>query len=298
MPPVVRQQTIPPLGMASGLVIQPLGLTVRAIALRQGSEHSQEMRPRYFKCGKSSGCHELVSHPAPKWDVDRCLKNGCSPFIGGIDPEATLMWFDDTKFVLEHIGCPPQLWVRVTGGAIRGQGWIWWRFVLSSFFGSYCTKKIAWEEFSEVFYNQYFFAIVIEEKKIESMALKKRDMIVAEYLTRFLALQRFALGTFHSERQRATKFVRGLHLSLQLAMSMFHCAMLEEVVVRVLEGEATHCIHHMKLSHDQSTKLQFKQKHRGKGQDQQAASQRYQTDDAMTVHTIQAQRSSKCPDSR
>lgn len=29
---------------------------------------------------------------------------------------------------------------------------------------------------------------MIEEKKIESMALKKRDMIVVEYLTRFLAL--------------------------------------------------------------------------------------------------------------
>lgn len=46
------------------------------------------------------------------------------------------------------------------------------------------------------------------------MALEQRDMTVAEYHARFMALERFALDAFHTERQKAVMFVRGLHLSL------------------------------------------------------------------------------------
>lgn len=34
------------------------------------------------------------------------------------------MWFNDTKVVLEHMGCSLELWVRVADDAIRGQGQI------------------------------------------------------------------------------------------------------------------------------------------------------------------------------
>lgn len=80
------------------------------------------------------------------------------------------MWFNDTKVVLEHMGCSLELWVRVADDAIRGQGQIRWRCVLSSSLGNHHTEEIAWEEFYEVFYNQYFSMIVIEEKKIDFMA--------------------------------------------------------------------------------------------------------------------------------
>lgn len=42
--------------------------------------------------------------------MDHFLKNGGSLFTGGIDPEAALVWFDDTKVVLEHMGCPSEFW--------------------------------------------------------------------------------------------------------------------------------------------------------------------------------------------
>lgn len=29
------------------------------------------------------------------------------------DPEEAVIWFDDTKVVFDHMGCPPCLWVRV-----------------------------------------------------------------------------------------------------------------------------------------------------------------------------------------
>lgn len=39
------------------------------------------------------------------------------------------MWFNDTEVVLNHMGCPKWLWVRVASGAIHGVGRIWWQLV-------------------------------------------------------------------------------------------------------------------------------------------------------------------------
>lgn len=44
--------------------------------------------------------------------MDHFLNNGASLFTRDTDPEVTLMWFDDTKVVLEYMGCPPKLWCR------------------------------------------------------------------------------------------------------------------------------------------------------------------------------------------
>lgn len=38
--------------------------------------------------------------------------------------EASLKWFDDIEVVLDHMGCPLDLLVHVTGGVIRRQGQI------------------------------------------------------------------------------------------------------------------------------------------------------------------------------
>lgn len=46
------------------------------------------------------------------------MKNGGSLFTRGTYPEALIIWFDDMKVVLEHMGCPHELWVRVEVGAI------------------------------------------------------------------------------------------------------------------------------------------------------------------------------------
>lgn len=95
-------------------------------------------------------------------------------------------------------------------GAIRGWGQIRWRSTLSSSLGSRHTKEIAWGEFCEVFYNQYFSVTMIEEKKIEFMAFGQKERAVVEYHERFLASERFAPSTFLNERQRVVKFMRRL----------------------------------------------------------------------------------------
>lgn len=67
------------------------------------------MRPKYYERSESSGCHEHVSLPVLKWDVDCFQKNGGSLFTRSTNREATLVWFNDTEVVLEQIGCPLDL---------------------------------------------------------------------------------------------------------------------------------------------------------------------------------------------
>lgn len=68
-----------------------------------------------------------------------------------------------------------------------------------------------------------------------------RDLFVAEleYEIRFLALERFAPGSFYTERERVVRFVSGLRLSLKAVVSMFARATLEETVMKAIEGEST-----------------------------------------------------------
>lgn len=62
--------------------------------------------------------------------------------------------------------------------------------------GTCHTEEITWEEFREVFYNQFFSATVIKEEKIEFMALEQKGMTVVVYHVRFLALKRYAPSSF------------------------------------------------------------------------------------------------------
>lgn len=46
--------------------------------------------------------------------------------MGGTNSEATIQWFNIAEEVLEHMGCPPELWVMVVTQAIYGAGRVWW----------------------------------------------------------------------------------------------------------------------------------------------------------------------------
>lgn len=77
------------------------------------------IRLRHFESDESSRAPCLVVHLGHKWDVNYFSKNGGILFTGGIDPDAAIIKFD-TEVVLDNMGCPPWLRVRVVVGAIHG----------------------------------------------------------------------------------------------------------------------------------------------------------------------------------
>lgn len=83
----------------------------------------------------------------------------------------------------------------------------------SYFFGT--LKQITWDEFRDIFYSQHFFTLVKAKKKIEFLSLRQVvGMSAVGYQAKFFMLERFALGSFPSEREQATQSVSRLHINL------------------------------------------------------------------------------------
>lgn len=98
------------------------------------------------------------------------------------------------------MGCPLELWLRVAVGAIRRADHTWWRSVLSDYLEDSSSKHISWEEFREVYINQFFASTVVGKKGMEFMMLEQRNMTVVEHQPASLPWERFALGSFQTKR--------------------------------------------------------------------------------------------------
>lgn len=124
-------------------------------------------------------------------------------------------------------------------------GKIWWKLAHSTYVQSRLLEHISWQEFKAVCYAQYFSTTVQNRKRYEFLAVEERDMIVVEYQTIFFTLERFALGSFTTKKERAKKFVTELRLRIQSVVSSFACATLTVVVMRALEVENDHERYHI-----------------------------------------------------
>lgn len=92
-------------------------------------------------------------------------------------------------------------------GTMQRIGKIWWKLAHSTYVYCRLLEHISSQEFKVVFYAQYFSTTIRNRKRHEFLALEGRDMIVAKYQTRFFTLERFALGSFTTKKERAEKFV-------------------------------------------------------------------------------------------
>ena len=106
-PPIVGMYDFPTSGMPVGVPLP-----------RKAVSEEDTARPRQFVMGEGSGSQSAGQHDRERWDVDHFLKNGGHLFYGSSDTEVSLGWIDAAKVVLEHIGCPQDLWVRMATRAL------------------------------------------------------------------------------------------------------------------------------------------------------------------------------------
>ena len=72
---------------------------------------------------------------------------------GSTDPEEALIWLDTARSVLEHLGCPLDLRVRMATGAMQEGSRVWWEAVHGSSFRGCHIEEITWEQFRDAFYE-------------------------------------------------------------------------------------------------------------------------------------------------
>ena len=104
------------------------------------SDQAETTRLRQFVQGEGSCCH--AHQQKERWDVERFLRNGGRLFYGSTDPEVALIWQDTARSVLEHVGCPPDLWVRMATGAMQQGSKVWWEATHGSIYKGKTIEEI------------------------------------------------------------------------------------------------------------------------------------------------------------
>lgn len=101
-------------------------------------------------------------------------------------------------------------------------GKLWWDFAHISFLEDIGLEQIAWAEFREFLYSEYFSATIKTKKEMKFLSLHQIEgTLVEEFQSKFLMLERFAPGRFTLDRKRAAQFVTGLHINLRSVVTTF-----------------------------------------------------------------------------
>ncbi len=75
---------------------------------------------------------------------------------------------------------------------------------------------VTWEFFLAKFRKKYINCIYLEDRRREFIALRQRQMKVAEYEQKFIRLSKCAMEIVPIEAERCRRFEEGLNDSIQL----------------------------------------------------------------------------------
>ncbi|MQL69639.1 hypothetical protein Taro_001918 [Colocasia esculenta] len=111
----------------------------------------------------------------------------------------------------------------------------WWETVETTLEDS---NQVSWEEFVELFNEQYFSEVVQEKKENEFVRLKQLRMSVSEYEAQFARSSKYAPHLISTEKLKAKRFMSGLrpHFITQLTPHLI--TTYSEMVKRALALEA------------------------------------------------------------
>ncbi|XP_052171608.1 uncharacterized protein LOC127787583 [Diospyros lotus] len=115
----------------------------------------------------------------------------------------------------------------------------WWKGVKRAMTPQARAPYITWERFKELFNEKYFPLNLRMKKEREFMELKQiGDMIVAQYEDAFSRLIRYMPIYEGDERIKAQKFLGGLNLRLQRALSSISTQSYTKVELQAFTTEA------------------------------------------------------------
>ncbi|XP_052179895.1 uncharacterized protein LOC127793152 [Diospyros lotus] len=157
----------------------------------------------------------------------------------GADPSEGEFWIDQTEKLLDHLHCREEEKVNCATFMLQDEADRWWKGVKRAMTPRARAPYITWERFKELFNEKYFPLNLRLKKEREFMELKKtRDMYVAQYKDVFSRLIRYMPIYEDDERIKAQKFLGGLNLKIQRALSSISIQSYSEVVLQVFTTEA------------------------------------------------------------
>lgn len=153
---------------------------------------------------------------------------------------------EQTEKLLRHLQCDDLDKVNCATFMLKEEAKKWWQTMERALQRSHSrkglessqTQVVTQEAFKEVFNEKYFPQSWRQEKSWEFMNLKQtREMLVAQYDTRFTQLIKYVSMYEIDEWQMVQKFLSGLRVDLQQALSTWSIESYKEALNRALMTE-------------------------------------------------------------
>ena len=124
-------------------------------------------------------------------------------FRGWGDSMVADHWFRQVERVLEAMGITSDATrIRLATFKLEGESHIWWDWAKVS----RDLETITWGEFQGLFMSKFFPASARHTKSREFLELKQGNMIVLEYVAKFIELARFGDDYLVKDMAKVRKF--------------------------------------------------------------------------------------------
>ena len=144
--------------------------------------------------------------------LERFHKQKPRSFSSASSPIDAESWIAHMEKIFDVLGCPDNVKVRLAVYKLEADAQRWWKALKLAKGGEEFVGTLAWADFTDIFYQQYFSdaekeAFVREYATIQ----QKEDESVTDYLARFLRLVGFAGVTAGSTADQVKKFIWSIH---------------------------------------------------------------------------------------
>ena len=156
------------------------------------------------------------------------MKTHPPTFAGGSDVTKASNWLRGIETCFRLLRCPPQMKVDFAGYVLQEDAAEWWAGTREVTFGD--SHEIEWDDFTTEFKDKYLPRHLINELRDEFRNLTQGSLLVPEYATKFVRLERHYPGLCEDEAERARKFVAGLDSGIRMQLMAARVTNLKEAV--------------------------------------------------------------------
>ncbi|KAM2685432.1 hypothetical protein FF1_047137 [Malus domestica] len=125
--------------------------------------------------------------------LDRFLKLKPMKFYGTPDSDKAETWIKNIKKKLDILKVPAKNRIKLATHVMEGEADSWWDTVCDQ----NTNKEMSWEDFEQHFYDRYFPVALKQTRIKEFFELEQGNMTVAEYVSKYTELGKYALEQDH-----------------------------------------------------------------------------------------------------
>ena len=138
-------------------------------------------------------------------------------FDGEPDEEKAERWIETLEDIYAALKYTEERKVKFAVFQLEGSVRDWWRIIDQKWDLEGTLRT--WENFKSDFKSKFIPILVQEKKEEEFINLKQGNMTMVQYEARFTKLSKYALDIVKTEEKRKRRFLQGLTLEIQDALT-------------------------------------------------------------------------------